>query len=115
MIEAQGQHVAVAAEAVEIVFEEQDKGVQTFQKCKVPNQKKMVHNDTPNLEGSPIPRLIPHQTVTMVLYILSVNRPFPPELFHRAMYFLDVGQQTQEIIRLERQSWHHPAYHYQYL
>ena len=38
MIEAQGQHVAVAAEAVEIVFEELDKGVQTFQKCKVPNQ-----------------------------------------------------------------------------
>jgi hypothetical protein len=28
------------------------------------------------------------------------------------MYFLDAGQQTQEIIRLERQSWHHPAYQY---
>ena len=27
-----------AAETVEIVFKEQDKGVQTFQKCKVPNQ-----------------------------------------------------------------------------
>ena len=74
----------------------------------------MVHNDTPNLEESLIPRLIPHQRVTVVLCILSVNRPFPPELFHCAMYFLDAGQQTQVIIRLEieRQSWHQPTYQY---